>query len=443
MIQSGLHPPSGKPNIPSDDTARSSSSGPKSPLGLLRVTALFGGGNLLSTFLRLLGGVLTSRFVDPSVLGLFNGIGLVRGYVPFLQGGVSNGLNRDLPYLVGKGDREGANQLAAVAQAWLLLVSGLAVFGLLLVVSWHLYSGNVQLALGWASFAVPVFGVLFGDFYLRVLFATHGRFQRLAFIGVLVAFIGVATVVLVWWLGFLGLCLRGILVSGIMLCLLWKWRPLSVSPAWGWVDFKALISTGIPIFLVGRLYSWWPVFNSTLVLAYAGTQGLGLYAIANMAGPTVAMLPKALGQVVYPQMSEQYGRTGSISDLIRLVAVPTAITFGFTLLAVTVAWFAIPPAVALILPKYAEGVDAAQWSVAAALISSLTPVNNVFNVVKKQGRYGVAMIIGIASTYRDLRWLTREATAREASPQATILGPTSFLLLCLYTIGSPRRHSGH
>jgi O-antigen/teichoic acid export membrane protein len=149
-----------------------------------------------------------------------------------------------------------------------------------------------------------------------------------------------------------------------------------------------------------------------------------------MAGPTVAMLPQALGQVVYPRMSEQYGQTGKIVDLIRMVATPIAITFGFTLLVVTVAWFAIPPAVSLILPKYVEGTQAAQWSVAAVLITALTPVNNVFNVVKKQGRYGIAMLVGIASYYGVLRWLIREEVHLDAFPQAMLAGRTAFVVVC-------------
>ena len=52
------------------------------------------GGNIVNFCLRLIGGVLQARFVSPSVLGLFNGIGLVLGYVPFLQLGILNGLNR-------------------------------------------------------------------------------------------------------------------------------------------------------------------------------------------------------------------------------------------------------------------------------------------------------------------------------------------------------------
>jgi hypothetical protein len=85
---------------------------------LCSLVAIFGGGNFLSMFLRIAGGVLTARFVLPSELGLFNGIGLVLGYLPFLQLGVLKDLGRELPYYIGKGQK-------TKLLKWLLLKYGL------------------------------------------------------------------------------------------------------------------------------------------------------------------------------------------------------------------------------------------------------------------------------------------------------------------------------
>ena len=78
------------------------------------------GGNLISMMLRIVGGILQANCVLPPVLGMFNSIGLSLGYAPFLQLGILNGMNRELPYYFGKGDRQRVNELAAAAQAWAL-----------------------------------------------------------------------------------------------------------------------------------------------------------------------------------------------------------------------------------------------------------------------------------------------------------------------------------
>ena len=401
-----------------------------SPWTLVKDSAIFASGNLLATVFRLVGGLLTSRLVDPSVLGLFNGIGLVLGYVPLLNAGVSAGLNRELPYLVGKEDRARAAVLASVAQCWLLLAAGICVAGLLCVAGWQLYHGQFQLALGWASFTIPVFGLFYGQFYLQILYFTHGRFPRISYITVLVAAAGVVTVVFVWWLDFMGLCIRGVLVAALMLALLWKWRPLSVRPRWSWPDLRVLVTTGVPIYLVGQLYAWWAVFNSTLVLTYAGTRGLGLYALANMAGPMVALLPQAISQVVYPKMSEEYGRTGRVRPLVRMAVWPTLVNVAVTLVAVGAGWILMPPVVKFLLPKYVEGIPAAQWALVATAFMALTPVNSVFNVVKKQGRYGIAIALGIVVYFAALQWIIRDGVFLESFPQAMIVGRLAFVLVC-------------
>lgn len=405
-----------------------------STLSIARVTAVFASGNLMATALRLVAGVLTSKAVEPAVLGLFNGIGLVTGYVPFFQLGVSNGLNREVPYFHGQGRSDDARLLAETAKAWMLFVTGITVAGILLMAGWMVFQQRYDLALGWLSYSVPVAGVLYGQFYLRILFVTHNEFQRLSMITVYMAAVGLFLVALVWWQDYVGLCVRGFLLGVIMLFLFWRWRPLVVQARWRWAQFKHLVKSGMPIFVVGQLYAWWVVLNSTLVLQYTGAKGLGLYAIANMAGPTVAMIPQALTQVVYQRTSEQYGRTGKIRDLIHIIISPTIIAFGFTLLAVIVAWFAIPPTIALILPKYTEGIKAAQWSVISALVISMTPVNCLFNVVKKQGRYGTAMIFGMFAYYVTLKHLIYDGVYLEAFPQAMILGRLVFVTICFLMI---------
>ena len=83
------------------------------------------GGNVISLLLRMVGGILQAKCVLPAVLGLYNSINLVLGYAPFLQLGILNGINRELPYYVGKGDRQRVNELAAAAQAWALAVGGI------------------------------------------------------------------------------------------------------------------------------------------------------------------------------------------------------------------------------------------------------------------------------------------------------------------------------
>ena len=393
----------------------------------MRSAGLFAGSNLITMVLRIVGGVLTSRFVDPSVLGQYNGIGLVNGYAPFLQAGVSSGLNRDLPYALGKGDTDHAHMLAAVAQSWSLIIATVASGSLVLVGGWQYLAGRLDLAVGWWSFSIVVFGTLFGQGYLNALFRTSGDFVTLARIHLIGGVSALALVALVWWLGWWGLCLRGLAVAVIGLALLWRARPLKVISTFDRSALMSLARTGLPIMAVGQAYLWWSTLNSTLVLRYAGAEGLGFYAIANLAGPAVLLLSGAFGQVVYPRMSEELGRSGRMRDLVRLALEPTLVSVAATSVAVTAAWFLLPPFVEIVLPKYTSGIGAAQWAVLAAGVMAFAPVNNVFNVVKKQGRYGAAILLGIGVYIAILHYLMRGGVDLVDFPRALLVGRLAFL----------------
>ncbi len=398
---------------------------------LLVATGAFASGNLVATFLRLIGGVLTSRFVSPAELGLFNAVSLVQGYLPFATLGVPDGLKRDLPYLLGSGDRERAMRLAAAAQGFSALLTVAASVVIAGIAGWHLLGGRGEVAAAWAANAFIVFGMLFGQRYLEALYRTSHEFGRLARITVVQAVTAFVLVAAVWAFGYYGLCARNTLIWVVSLVLLWRWRPFKVPTRLDWRGTGQLMKTGLPIFIVGQLGLWWPILNSTLILNTMGKTALGLYAVANMANTTIALLPRAMGQVVYPRQAEDYGRTGSIGRQLRMAIMPTTVSLAVSAAVVAVAWPLLPVVVELVLPKYVDGIRAAQWTVLGACLAAFNPVNNIFNVVKRQGRYAAAILIGMGSYGIALWWLLRGEPRLEYFPQAMIFGRIILIVACL------------
>jgi O-antigen/teichoic acid export membrane protein len=393
------------------------------------VSALVGG-NLISTVIRMFSGFLTARCVEPSVMGLFNGIGLVQGYVPFLQLGVLNGLNRELPYYVGKGDHERVRQLAAAAQAWALML-GVGVAATLTGVSaWQAAHGHWMLAAGWLANAATCFFLFYCTYYLEITFRTRSDFARLALINVVMSVTSLALVAVIWWLSFYGLCVRAALVGAVQFALLWAWRPVKVSPALRREPLLHLLKIGAPIFAVGQVYAYWGTLEATLMLYYCGTRGLGLYSVAAMASTTVLMLPLALSQVLYPQMAEQYGRTADLRVIVKSALRPMLAALLVMSVLTAIGWFLVPPVVGILLPKYVDGVPAVQWSILMAPVMCLQPINNVFNVVKRQDLFALAIAVGMATYYASLRWLLRGGPELVIFPQAMLAGKVVFLLTC-------------
>lgn len=400
---------------------------------LLRLAATFAGGNLISLALRMIGGILVARAVDPSTLGLFSSIGLVLGYLPFLQLGVLNGLNRELPYHLGGGRRETALTLAAAAQSWSCVVGALAALALLAIAGFYGWHRHWYLAAGWLTNALGAFAYFYST-YLQTMFRTSDDFARLATVNMTqnAIALGLVAAVSVW--GFFGLCIRTVISTGAQIILLHRWTPVRVKPSWCWTSLVQLAKIGLPIFIVGQLYAWWAVLDATVVLRSMGTRAVGLYTLCTLTTSVMYVLPLSVAQVVYPRMAEQVGRDPNPGRLLRISVVPTAALIALMLPVTLVAWWALPPFVIHVVPKYQDGIAAAKWAVVAASVFAALPPLSIYNVVRRQDLYTVALAGGMLSYGGALLALTRSGWHLTVFPQAMLIGNSVFLALSYFLL---------
>jgi O-antigen/teichoic acid export membrane protein len=394
------------------------------------LAASFAGGSFVSMVIKVFTGVIQGRLVAPGTLGLFSGIGLIVGYAPLLQLGVLSGLNRELPYHVGKGDLNKVNELAAAAQAFALVVGGSFAAVLMGIAIWMLTQSEWLRAAGWLTNAILAVFVFYNGHYLQFTFRTSHDFARLAIAQVVEAVIGFAALLLVAWLNFYGLCLKSVLAGSFGMALLYYWRPIRVGPVWNWADLKHLLYVGAPIYAVGILYAYWTVINSTVILHLAGTEGLGLYVMVAMATASVEFIPSAMVSVFYPRMAEMYGRGEGLSSLLSSIWKPTVVTFVALVPVVAVLWLLVGPAVRMVVPAYAGAVTAMQWGLLLPLVTCFSTVNIIFNVARRNSYYAIAIIVGMAINGCVLMLLVRDGVYLHAFPQAMLAGRVAFILLC-------------
>lgn len=388
------------------------------------------GGNMASMALRLVAGVLQGRLVAPATLGLFTGIGLSLRYAPFFQLGILDGLYRELPYHIGRGDRSRAEALASAAQAWALAVGSLYALILLGVGAWNLAQGERWMAAGWFTNAVLAVVFYYKTYYLQLTYRTAHDFSRLALVGVVESVGSLLLLGLVAWLNYYGLCLRALLVGALGTGMLFIWRPLRVRPAWNFGHLKHLLRIGLPIFGVGQLYAWWSVLNSTLVLKYAGVEGMGLYAMVMMANTAIEFIPSAVSQVVHPRMAEQYGKAHRVSDLVRISWKPMVLTAAGLIPVIAVSWWLVEPVVRFLIPAYAAAIPAMRWGLLLPIVNSFYPMAGIFQIVRRQDLYGTALGISMAVYVGVQLWLIRDGVSLSAFPQAMLVGRAVFAVLC-------------
>lgn len=362
------------------------------------------GGNFVTSVISLVTSVFVARWTTPYDLGLWNLALLVTIYAPVLQLGVFNGLNRQLPLFVGKGDRDTALDMAAGAYAWCLVLALFSVVATVLVALFLWATGRGTL--GWTAVAIGIIVVcLWPSQYLTVTYRTGSEFGRLATRNTIVALISVPLTLLVLWFGYLGLMARAVLLAGFSLVSLYFKRPVVTLPKWDRSVLLSLGKVGMPIWVLGQL----GVFFLTLdrVVLADSPLLLGYFSISIQAGTFAGMVPLAITMVMYPQMVQRYGETGNAMAVWAIGRNGALMATALGILAGICGWVLIPFFIGHLLPAYLPGTEAAQWACLGGIALGFSVYNNVYNVIQRQDLYLFALGIGLVVFFGAWFVLTR------------------------------------
>ncbi len=408
---------------------------PTLPKSLASIS-LFTGNRIACSAFHMIGGLLLVRLLEPSSLGLFNTVALANGYLAWLQLGIFNGLNRELPYFLGKGDEAKAHALASTAQAWALFLSGLSLAALCIVGIVFACMGKPWVAAACIANAFAGANGFYNTSYLNVTFRTRHDFIKLSFIEILFAVCSLLLIGLVWWKGFYGLCSRALLSAVIGIFLFHYFRPLRIPVKWVASEWKHLFKIGMPIYMVGQLYAWWSsVMTPSLIAWIEGTKMMGLFAFVTFVISASSILSMSASQVYYPRLVEAYAKHGKPEILLSSLRRPILMLAALYLVLGAAGWLALPFAITLLAPNYREAVFPAQLSMLLCPLLALTPMFNIFNVIKRQHAYLRCILFGMLVNVVALLVALRFSTGNlSAYIVAIVAGRLAFTAAAFFTI---------
>ncbi len=378
---------------------------------------------IVSNLLRMLSGLLVVRLVEPEMYGTFSGVGVYMGYILLGHGGIINGLSRELPYTLGQGKDDEAQQMASSVFFISTIISLLSAIIFLLIGFWNLYQGNSLLGWVFVGYTIIAGLHLMNSQFLPVLYRTNKDFDSLSKQNINFGLGNLISVGLVWLFGFWGLLLRGISLAVYQFILLYINKPYKLELSYRLSDYKSLLKTGMPIFLVGHVNPIWMTVIGNFMLSTGGAINFGLYAISNIVMGAIGIIPSAFSQVIYPRMAVMLGEGNVVRDILKSNIKPLFFQFGIMLFIGIFAALLLPYIVPILLPKYVDGIKAAQWMVFVPVVQSFGALNNIYNVVKKQGWYMFSLVFGalIGTTYT-LYFNSTIGLALEFFSQGMILG---------------------
>lgn len=363
----------------------------------------FASSQILANFLRILSGFLVVRALDPEAYGLFTGVGVYLGYFALGHLGIINGLGREFPYQLGKGNEAYGKQLANSSFVVTLIVGLLSAFVFSGLACYHFVTQNTLMGVTFLTYVIVAGLNLFNTQFLPVLYRTSSDFGKLSRQNIIFGFINLGSVILVIKFGFEGLLIRGILLALSQFYLLYRNKPYPLELMIKKNDVIQLFKTGLPIYMVGQVNPLWSTILQNIIFSFGGAKYFGLYALANIVVSSMSIIPQSFGQVIYPRMSIMYGQGKSPGEIIMLNLKPLFFQF-FVMLAIAIAGvFILPWVIPYLLPKYTEGIGPAQWMLFVPVVTSFGAINNIFNVTKQQKKYFIALlsgaILGTATIY--------------------------------------------
>jgi O-antigen/teichoic acid export membrane protein len=388
--------------------------------------------SIISNILTIISGLLVARWILPEVMGEFSSYTIFSSYIILAQIGIPIALGRELPLHIGRDDIKLAEQYAKVAQFYALLLSGVMLIISTIISSYLLFQGDLQSAAGFFVIGLLSIDGFYVTQYLKVLYRGTQDFNKLSIISLFQSFVSFGSIYFVYKYGFYGLCFRVVLsfLSGLILT--WYWRPTKVKPSYDRASFIHLLKLGFPMFVVTNVYSLWPVFQKTLILALGGTLSLGLYTVATVVQGGLSAVSGSIGSVTYATMANQWGAGKKLSELFKIAIKPVVIGALLFLICIPIGWFALPYFVKLLIPNYLDGVKAGQWMLITGFISLFNVWTNIYNVVNHQKQKLYSFLFGVTGWLITLGLLFEiKGFSLAIFPQSMAVG---FFLILMYNL---------
>jgi O-antigen/teichoic acid export membrane protein len=394
----------------------------------VRTIVVFSSGNVVAMLLGLVGSLVQARYVGPEDMGVFRTFGIVAGYLTFLHMGVFDGLQREIPMQLGRGNQAKAERAASACLAWIMFVSlvcGVLFLGLALRAACH---REWMQFWGWLA-NTPLIVMTFYGTYLGTTFRTGQQFIALSKISVIQAVAGTVVLPLLPIMGYYGACLRTAVTSITNIFSLHCWRPIRVRLRFDWASFLGVIRIGLPLSGIGYINtSLWISVEGTLVLTWFGAKALGLYSVAVFIRTIIGQLVQNISQVLSVKICERYGRSNSARDALRHFVAPVLLMSLASLPLIAAGWMLMPWLARVLIPRYVEATFLMQIFLIIMPMTILKIPTAVLWVAVKLVDCFISVIIGFVAFVTVAYFLYRMNFGLPGVAVAFIIGQVIYLL---------------
>lgn len=340
---------------------------------------------MIASGISFLFSVIARRYVVPFEYGIYSTCMLWNSYLAYLQCGVINAYNRDLPQYIGAEKNQEALNLQKTVLSFFVIayvVSGTIVSG----VFYGLYRSHEIDQRYFYGYLAAVFFLIIDNiasFGMNTVRA-YGRFYYSSVVQIVKAVISFGTgMIALQKYGYYGLYFMPVSAA---VCSVIMYGKVYIGK-WTWKTdrslLKYLIRTGFPLMFSSFIWTLMASVDKFVILIFMTTEELGVYSVPLMGFSTIVLIPQSVSQVFYVKLSNEYGKTKDKQVLVQLGNKYTQVNSMCTSIAAVTAFYLFPWFVKTVMPDYAEGILAVQILMAGVAIYGTTMLyGNIFSVLQ-------------------------------------------------------------
>lgn len=348
-----------------------------------------------------------------------------------MQFGITNGVYRELPKAIGGGETEVADSIIITAERSLFFIY-LFYLPIFLIV-YFIYSFPITLE----HYILFSLLLVVNQFYNFQSVISHSFFQfKELTIQMIVLSLSYPTLA---WLGAKYYNFSGFIISQIVVFFFASIYLRKIAPKTSIHDYKInilarVIKTGIPVSIVGIVFSIVTSIDRWFIGYYLGGKVLGQYALAVFCVSSLSIITKMISPQFYPLMSYEFGRTGCIASIRNLVLKQFLVNIFVMMLVAVFFYLFIDILVVAFLPQYTPGLYAAKIIMPGVVcLACINPFSAMMNSTGKNRAYLIAQMFGLTSIVILILFASLNSPSLDSIAMATTLGYFLYMFFIVLT----------
>ncbi len=345
---------------------------------------------------RLLVNLVAAGVLGPSGFGEWVVLTLILQYASVVTLGIPNGAGRDVPVRLGAGQSDAAAFVEDVSLGGTLisaLIGAVLAFGVTLVLAGPTDPDRLAIALLMGLAVATQQLYLLSQVLFRSRFAFRAMAAQMILSGVVVLVAGLGLL----RFGIVGLSASVVLANIVALVAAAAFLPRRPRACWDLPETRRLISVGMPIMLAGFAFIVLTTADRWLVLAFLGTESLGVYGLVGMVASGLLLIASVAGQQYFPRLAFAFG-AGRGGEELATIARKQGRTTALAIAAISVptvagAWVAVT----LFLPAYRDALlPLTIASVGIVIYAASSGFGNLLNAVGHHRAYLALLVLAVA-----------------------------------------------